>query len=114
MNLINLAWQTLQQYNQTDLAGLFTYPAKVYSGFIPLVLFGLFSIVLLSTYYAEKRLTSRGDFFSSFAVAGFFIAVVANVMNLVEGLINGLTVMICVVVSIVGVILLFLTRDNYE
>ena len=39
-----MAYQTFQEYNQTDLTGLFTYPAKVVPAFTPLVLFALFTI----------------------------------------------------------------------
>ena len=79
---------------------------------IPLVLLSLFSIVLLSTYFSQKRLTGRGDFFSSFAVAGFFIAIIALVMTLTEGLINNTTLTICIVVSVIGAIFLIISKDR--
>lgn len=108
--IIFQAWQTFQEFNQTDVAGLFTYPAHVWAGFIPLVLFALFCIVLMSTFFSQKRLRGKGDFRSSFAVAGFFIAITASVMMLVTDLINVSTVVICIVISIIGAIIL-LTSD---
>ncbi len=107
-----MAWQTFQQFNQTDLTGLFVYPAAVWSGFIPLVLFALYIIVLMSTFFTQKRLTGREDFFASVAVAGFFTAVIAIIMSLIDGLIDNFTLTTTVVIAIVGVILLFFTKDR--
>ena len=105
-----MAYQTFQEYNQTDLTGLFTYPASVVPAFTPLILFALFLISLLASYFSQKRLTGRGDFMASFAVAGFFTAIVAIIMSLVPGLINMLTLVTCIIVAIIGVILL-LVKD---
>lgn len=110
--MIIRAYQTLREYNQTDLAGLFTYPASVVPIFIPLVLFAVFVVTLLSTFFSEKRLRGQGDFFSSFAVAGYFTAVIAFAMSMTEGLIDITTIVITVVVAIIGTILLFATRGD--
>ena len=107
-----MTWQTFQQFNQTDLTGLFVYPASVWSGFIPLVLFALYVIVLMATFFAGKRLTGREDFFASVAVAGFFTAVIAIIMGLIDGLIDNFTLTTTVVIAIIGVILLFFTKDR--
>lgn len=107
-----MTYKTFQQYNQTDLAGLFTYPAEVVPVFAPLLLFALFMIALLGTYYSQKRLTGRGDFFSSFAVAGYFTAVIAIVMSLVDGLINTSVVVTAIVVAVIGTIFLFTGHDR--
>jgi hypothetical protein len=106
------AYQTFQEFNQTDLAGLFLYPANTWGGFIPLVLSGLFIIVMLSTFFSQRRLTGKGDFFASFAVAGFFTAIIAYLMTLIDGLISTFTLTITIVVAILGVILLFVSREK--
>jgi len=105
-------WQTFSDFNRTGLDGLFVYPQQVWGGFIPSILLALFIIVLLATFFTQKRLTAREDFFSSFAVAGFFVAVMAIIMTLVEGLIDNYTLTITIVIAIVGVILLFITKDR--
>ena len=107
-----MAFQTFQEFNQTDLTGLFVYPASVWSGFIPLVLFSLYIIVLMSTFFTQKRLTGREDFFASMAVAGFFTAIVAIIMGLIDNLIDPLTLTTTVIIAIIGVILLFFTKDR--
>ena len=106
------AYETFAEFNQTDLAGLFLYPAHIWEGFIPLVLFGLFSIVTLSTFFSQQRLSGKGDFFVSFAVAGFFTSIVAFSMKLVEGLINTYTLITTFIIAIIGVVLLFVSKSN--
>lgn len=105
-------YQTFTEFNNTGLDGLFLYPAEVVPAFIPLVLFACFSIALLATYFSQKGLTGRGDFVSSFAVAGYFIAIISIVMTLTPNLINVGTLVICVSISILGTILLLISRDR--
>ena len=68
-----MAYETFQEFNVTGIEGLFTYPAQIVPIFTPLVLFMVFSIVLMGTYFSQRRVGKGGDFFASFAVAGFFI-----------------------------------------
>ena len=110
-DIIFRAWETFEEYNNTNPEGLLLYPAHIWNGFIPLLLFGIFTVALLTTYYSKQRLTGNGDFLGSFAVAGFFIGVVAIVMNLIPNLINGFTTGICVAVAILGVVLLMIPQD---
>ncbi len=105
-------YQTFQQHNQTDLAGLFVYPADIVPLFIPLLLFILFAIVMMGTYFSQRRLTTKGDFLSSFVTASFFVAVVASVMTLVDGLINLLTLSITYGVFIISVMFLLFSEDK--
>ena len=107
-----MSWETFTEYNQTGLEGLFTYPASVWEGFIPLTLFALFSIVLMSTFFSQKRLTGKGDFLASFAVASFFATVVSFIMSLSDGLVTLPTLITCLAVTIVAVILLLVSRDR--
>ncbi len=110
--MIFQAYITFTEFNKTGLAGLLTYPAHVWAGFTPLLLFALFSIVLMSTFFSQKRLSGRGDFFSSFAAAGYFTAIIAFVMTLVEGMINITTLVTCVSVALVGTILLLTSKNR--
>ncbi|MBA7492154.1 hypothetical protein ES702_02703 [subsurface metagenome] len=106
-----MAYQTFQSFNQTGLAGLLTYPAAVVPQFIPMLLFAIFSITYMGTYYSQGRLTGRGgDFFSSFALAGFFTAIISILMTLVQGLIGIPTVAICIGISVVSALLLLVTK----
>ncbi len=106
-----MAYITFEEFNNTGVEGLFLYPASVWSGFIPMVLFGLFVIVMMSTMFSQRRLSGKGDFKASFAVSGYFVTVIAFLMTLVDGLINSYTLGICVAIAIVGTILL-MTSEN--
>lgn len=112
MKTMFYAWNTLNEFNGSGVTQFFTYPASIWSGFIPLVLLALFSIVMMSSFFSQKRLTGKGDFYASFAVAGFFIAVVSSVMMLVDGLINLQTVVICIAIAIIATILLLTSKDK--
>lgn len=106
-----MAYQTFAEYNQTGLAGLFTYPASILPIFIPLILFGLFCIVFMSSFFAQKRAATKGAFLNSFAASSYFVFVVAIVMSLVDNLINLQTLVVTLVISIVATLLLLL-RGN--
>jgi len=108
--MIYQAYQTFTEFNRTDVAGLFLYPASVVNIFIPMVLFTLYIIVLLATYFSSKRLTGRGDFFASLAVAGYFTTIIAFVMSLVSGLVNITTLVVCIIAAIVGTTLLLISK----
>ena len=106
-----MAYQTFQEFNRTGIAGLFLYPASVVSLFIPLILFALFTITLLATYFSQRRLTGRGSFTASFAIAGYLTAVTSIVMSLIPGLINNYTMVVCVAVAVVATLILLISKN---
>jgi len=106
------AYETFTSFNDSTIAGLFLYPAHIVPSFIPLVLFALFTITLLTTFFSQKRITGMGDFFASFAVAGYFTAIIAFIMTLVPNLINVETLVIAVAIAILGTILLLTTQNK--
>ncbi len=104
-------YQTFQEFNQTGLAGLFKYPAEIVPLFVPLLLFSLFMIAFLGTFFSGARVAGRGgDFFASFAVASFFIAIMSMLMTLMDGFINTATVVICIGISVASALLLLVTK----
>ena len=107
-----MTYQTFTEYNQTDLAGLLTYPASVVPQFIPLVLMAVFLITMMGSFFSQKRLTGRGDFLVSFSIAGFFTAVISFLMTLVEGLINLQTIVIISAIALIGIILLMINNNR--
>lgn len=106
-----MTYQTMQQYNVTDLEGILTYTAQVVPIFIPMVLLSIFLIALGGTYFSQKRLTNKEDFMGSFAVAGYFTAIVSYIMMLIPDLINVLTVTVTTVVAIIGTMLLLINKE---
>ena len=103
-------WKTFETYNKTGAAATLTYTSEIVPFFIPLLLFCLYVIVLLSTYYFAKR-TGGGNFFGSMAVAGYIATITAFSMTLIDNLISPITVVTCLVVAIIGT-LLFLFQER--
>jgi len=108
--MIKMTYSTLSDYNTSEgMHVLFQYVAETVPVFIPLVLFAVFVIVSFGTYFSQRRLSGRGDFIISFAVAGYITVLVAYVMSLIDGLINNFTVIICVVIAVLGTLMLFVS-----
>lgn len=103
-------YQTFGEYNSTGASGLLTYPATALPFFTPMLLFAIYVILLMATYFAARRLNGRGDFIASMAASGFVTVVVAIIMSLIPGLINGTTLLTTFAVAVLGVVLLLL-RD---
>jgi len=106
-------YDTFREFNQTGLTGLLTYPAHVVPAFTPMLLFAIFMITFLGTFFGQARITSRGgDFFSSFAVASFFMTFTSLMFTLVDGLINTATIVVCVGVLVGSVLMLMTTKSR--
>ena len=75
-----------------------------------MLLFSLFIIILLGTFFSSKRLGNDGDFAASFAVAGFITAIVAIVLSLMPGMIDTYVTVITFIVAIIGVMFLYFSK----
>jgi len=106
-------YKELSEVNvSAGLQELFIYSAEVVPIFIPLVLFALFTISCLGSFFAQKRLTGRASFPASFAVAGFITLLIAFMMTLIDGLINTSTLIVTLLVTVIGVFWLVFSRDR--
>jgi len=108
-----MTYQTIADVNTS--AGphtLFVYAAGVVDSFIPMLIFATFVICLMGSYFSQRRLTGKGDLPASFAAASFVTTIVAFVMSLIPGLIHNSVVIVMVVVSVLGVIWLWLSRGD--
>ena len=108
-----MAYQTLSEFNATTPDSLLVYANTIFPGFIPLVLFVFYLILLLGIFFSQKRFTGRGNPSVSCAVAGFVTFLLAVSMTLIEGLMNGLTLAIVFVVMAFGVLWLLLSRETF-
>lgn len=85
------------------LQTIFVYVNDVTSGlFSNMLLFTLFLVTFLGSFFASKRQTGSGNLAMSFAVAGYFVFGASLIMLLVPNLVNVGSVVICLVVAIVG------------
>jgi hypothetical protein len=106
-----MVYTDMVSQNITSISGLFVYVSQAVPIFIPLLLMSLFVIVSLGSFFAQRRLTGTGNFWGSFAVAGYFIAVVSGVMSLIPNLINSFVVVICIVIAVIGTAMLIHSGD---
>lgn len=115
-------YQTLTDYTNStgsaDLATTFCYDASIVHGFMSIViLFPLFFIVLLATYFGVKATTGRGDFLASFTAASFITLIAAIILSLVNcmgtniPLLDSTTLVVVLAIFVVSALLLWLTRD---
>lgn len=109
-----MAYPTLSSYNVTnDITMLFVYANDVTSGvFMPLVMFAFFMIVLMASFFAQRRFGGNNDFAVSFAVAGFLTAGFSYILLIKDGLINPLYSVVATVIAIIGMIWLFFTSKE--
>ncbi len=110
--MIFMAIQTVQEANATSLAEIFVYVATVSPVFIPMMLFSIFCVIALGTYFSPLRTTGRADFSASFAVAGWFTALIAaSTLGIISNLVNIVTLIVAISVSVIATII-FLYSDR--
>lgn len=112
-----MSYTTLADYGGTEngLQVLFLYLNSITNGlFIGVLLFILYIVILMGSYYAQKNATGVGNFPVAFALAGFFTLVSAGLLRIADEGIVGMNVFaVCMVAFILGLITLFMTK-NYE
>lgn len=107
-----MTYPTLDAINTT--AGphtLFIYANSVVPILTPLILFSIFIVALLGSYFSTLRLRGDANLSSSFAVAGFFVAVVSTFMSFIPGFVNLTTMVICYGVAMIGFLWLIFDKN---
>lgn len=89
---------------------LFTYAVDTVPVFVPLLIFAIFIIGCVGSFFAQKRLTGRGNLPGSFAVGSWLTAIVAIVFSLIPNFIRTGTVVFCIALAILGTIWLYISR----
>jgi len=106
-----MPYKTLDQHNTTEgMHTLLSYTAEVVPIFIPLILFAIFTISCIGSYFASIRMNNVGDFPASFSAAGFITSVIATLMSILD-IVNLPTLSLTYGITIVGVLWLFFSRD---
>lgn len=77
-----MPYTRLDNVSNLDLRGLLQYPSIDTSLFYPGILFAIFVIFTLATFFREVRREGRGNILASLAVAGFVTTVVATIFSL--------------------------------
>ena len=102
-----MTYETIE--NITDLKGMLQFPSTDTIIFWPLILFAIFVVFTLSTFFREVRREGKGNFLSSLAVAGFVTTAIAVIFSLLD-LIQVQIVVVTFVISIVFQVIYLLTK----
>lgn len=108
-----MVYETLDNRNMSDgMTVLLVYANDLTGGLlVSLILFAFFLVVMLGSYYSQQRVSGTANFPGSFAVAGYVTTVLAVLMSLVDGFVPSYTIIICVVVSVLGTLWLFMDKN---
>jgi len=107
-----MTYEELSNRNTSEgLHVLVQYVSDVVPMFIPMVLFSFFIIVLGGIYFNTRR-EGKPDFFSAFAVAGYATLLVALVLSVIPGVIDMVTIGICVIITIAGTLGLWMHKKD--
>jgi hypothetical protein len=110
-----MTYNTLTNFtNASGSNGLdqtFLYVTSIVPSFVPLMLFAVWIISSIGTYFGQTAIKGEGNFWGCLAVGSWFTLIVAFIMSLVPNLVTGYTMGICFIVSIVTSII-FLTQGD--
>ncbi len=104
-----MAYTTLESLGELSLRQLLQFPSIDTPIFYPVLLFVIFLVFTLSTFFHELRRTGRGNILSSLAVAGFVTTAIATIWSLLA-LIQVEVVVLAFVISLVFQILYLITK----
>jgi len=95
----------------SGLDQIFVYIAGELPSFIPLVLASIFILIFISGYKAQERKEGRGSFVTWFSISSWIVSIIAVLMTLIQGLITIPTVSICLAISFLSMIFLYIGRE---
>ncbi len=104
-----MTYTTLENVSDLSLKGLLQFPSTDTPIFYPLILFAIFMVFTLSTFFRELRREGKGNILSSLAVAGFVTTAIATIFSLLD-LIQVQIIVLTFVISTVFTIIYLLTK----
>lgn len=104
-------YATMESLNATGMNGILSVASTAVPILPGLILFALFIIITMGSYWAETRRKGRGDLPASMAGAGFVTCVVAFLMSMIPNFITNVTIVPCVILEILFVFFLLGSRD---
>lgn len=106
-----MAYTEFGDYNTSEgITSLFTYSVETVPVFVPLLLFAIFIISVVGSFFAQKRIVGRGDLPGSFAVGSWLTAILAIVLSLIPDFIRTGTLVFTIALAILGTIWLYVSR----
>jgi len=107
-----MVYETIDSINTSEgIHTFYIYANGVVPILTPMILFGIFIVTLLGSYFSIMRTRSDANFSASFAVAGFFVSIIAIFMSFIPGMINLTTMVICFSLAFIGFLWLILDKN---
>lgn len=108
-----MAYQEIGDFNLTEgLGRILVYTSTVVPIFIPLLLFSIFISFTVGFFYSQKSVTGDGKILSAMATASLITTIIAYIMSLIEGVISNLVLIPCIAITIIFLVLLFVTKED--
>ena len=104
-----MTYTQLEDLGELSLRQLLQFPSLDTPIFYPLILFAIFLVFTLSTFFMEVRRTGRGNIISSLAVAGFVTTAIATIFSFLA-LIQTEVVVLALVISLVFQVIYLITK----
>lgn len=104
-----MTYKTLENITDLDLRSFLQFPSLDTPIFYPMLLFAIFMVFTLSTFFREVRREGKGNILSSLAVAGFVTTAIAVIFSLLE-LIQVEIIVLTFVISVVFQVIYLLTK----
>ncbi len=118
MNILNTiiirAYQTIDQFNNSEgPAALFQYSNSITGGlFSRLLLFAIFMIIMLGSFFSQRRIDGNEDMAGSAAMAGFITSGAAIILSFIPGMVTTADVVITISITIVMVLWLLTSKSS--
>ena len=106
-----MAYTELQDTTDLTLKGIMQYPSLETGMFYPVILFVIFTVVTLLSFFRELRREGRGNFLSSLAVGGFVTQMIAVIFTFMELISYQVMVLVLVIGVVFQVIFLLTNKD---
>ncbi len=104
-----MTYKTLENITDLDLRSFLQFPSLDTPIFYPMLLFAIFMVFTLSTFFREIRREGKGNILSSLAVAGFVTTAIAVIFSYLE-LIQVEIIVLTFVISVVFQVIYLLTK----
>lgn len=106
-----MAYVEINSTATSSIADIMVYTGTVFNGFWPMVLFGLWLIITLGTYFSQQRIRGTSDFISS-ATAGSVVTLVATFfLSLIPNLISIYVMSIVLMITLICAWVLLSSED---
>lgn len=106
-----MTYTEIHELGNITLRQVFTFPSIDTPSFYPILLFVIFAVFTLMTFFREISREGKGNFLSSLAVAGYVTTAIATAMTFLD-MIQYEIVVVILVLSLVFQIIFFMSKKD--